>query len=43
MSVRRVQAAERYPGAELDLRTREVRNLPNSMGEWQTAGFPRRE
>ena len=29
MSVRRVQAAERYPGAELDLRTREVRNVPD--------------
>ena len=24
----REQAAERYPGAEPDLRTREVRNLP---------------
>ena len=28
MSVRRVQAAERYPGTEPDLRTREVRDLP---------------
>jgi hypothetical protein len=25
----REQAAERYPGAEPDLRTREVRNLPD--------------
>jgi hypothetical protein len=34
----REDAEERFPGAEPDLDTLEVRNLPESPDEWQSAG-----
>jgi hypothetical protein len=39
----RDQAAERYPEAEPDLGTVEVRNLPENMDEWNVARRDRSE
>jgi hypothetical protein len=33
----RKTAEERFPGAEPDPRTREMRNLPESIDEWNVA------
>jgi hypothetical protein len=38
----REEAEQRFPGAVPDEATREVRDLPDSPAEWQSAGFPRR-